>query len=216
MIRNENRKVLNLEVNEDMLIGQGFYSRVYRIDKDTCFKKFKNPVKDSTFKRLEQQSRDYETRKVIEAIKRIENPNLYQIHDLCFDKLKFIGYTMRYYEPADIMTLNRRYILINYLNVLELFDTLSNRGIVLSDLHQDNLLFTKEGMVIIDCDDAYIGAEPSVAMRSNIELFKDALKDKIFSGSIHNHCFNDDARRVIESIDYMDGFDSDEPILIKR
>lgn len=196
-------KLKNLEFNDELLIGEGFYSKVYRISRDECFKKFKKGI------------RDFETRKSLDAIKLISNPNLYQIHDLCFDKFKLIGYTMKYYESVDIMNLNKRYILINYLNILELFNVLSNRGIVLSDLHQDNLLFTKEGMVIIDCDDAYIGAEPNRAMRSNIELFKEALKDKIFAGSLHNHCFNDNTRSLIESIDYMDGFDSDEPILIK-
>ena len=61
----------------------------------------------------------------------------------------------------------------------------------------------------------YINLEYTLENGSKIELLNDALKDKICSGSMHNHCFNDNTRSLIESIDYMDGFDSDEPILMK-
>lgn len=137
-----NEKGVKVSYKEENHIGKDSTSgNVYLLDDDTCLKYFKN-------------SKDINL-DVIRLINSLKLPNFYEIKEPLFDKKGvFSGYTMKYYPvfTFDILKMPTEYTIESFSNLYKAIQKLTNCGIYISDLHEDNVILTKDGIIVIDTD----------------------------------------------------------------
>lgn len=189
MFCNENGQVLNLDINDSLIIGSGFYSDVYRVNQDTCFKHY-------TY-RPERFTEDY-----IRYVRELDFHNLYRIYDLIYDENKrFSGYTMKLYKKIDIADQKQRYIYDSYMECMKVMERLSREKLYLYDLHEDNMVVSNEGLIIIDCDNMYKCFNQETAAIDNYRVLRSTISEIIASsiafGSYEKHYLKNELIRLL-------------------
>ena len=203
MIKNESG--IEIIIDKGDYIGEGSYGRVYRLDRDTCYKEFL----------ITPESNNLSNLKKLKSWSHI--PSLYTIKDLCFDRDRFCGYTMQYYESVPVSTLSKRYIYENYLKLVELIKKISDERYFLVDLHSGNMIMTKDGIVLIDCDDmdqARRDCTKELIFRMNLDNLGDSIGYYISSYALKNRLDlvrADEMYRALSNGD-IDSFNTDEPL----
>lgn len=147
ILYSENGEKINFDLTTARLIKngeRGFYSDVYHYGSN-CLKMF----------RMSRVCDDA----VMRAIRNIKCDNLYKILDLYYSSVlrrndDFVAYSSFYYEDCDINILNMPmdYFLDNFSDLRKLAIILGNAGIEMDDLHDENIIFQKNRMIMIDAD----------------------------------------------------------------
>ena len=124
--------------------ASGACAEVYKIDNDTCLKW----INCESVIHLD----------ALKAIRELTLDNFYQIHDFLYDKHKsFSGYTMKYYENGidNILLMPTEYTLSNLYRLYESFEKVSNKSIVVDDMHSGNVILGADKITVIDTDMYY-------------------------------------------------------------
>ena len=148
-------KALHFDIDNDKtdIKRTGVYGMVHKIDNDTCLKKFavmgnRNIADIDTFNELMS----------------FNLPNFYQVYQLLYGnalekdgKRKIAGYLMKYYSETvnNILDMPMDYLLSNFEDLAKVMKILSQKYIHVNDLHDDNIILTDNGMVIIDADNCF-------------------------------------------------------------
>lgn len=156
MIYNDefNRKVIFNSKNLNYL-DKGGCAKVFTINEtDKILKKyFKSTPTDLRI------SKD-----IFNLIRLIDSRNLMKVFDIftsCDFNIfkdtnshKIIGYTAKYYKSDDInpLLLDKEYLIENFRNLEKLIDIFNDLNILAKDLKEENVVFTKDNIVIIDPD----------------------------------------------------------------
>lgn len=137
--KNGNKIKLNMIENS----WETEHSKIYKLIDNSCIKTFKDI----------NHNYDEEAFKILMEI---DSPNFYHIYKLFYNikKTKFKGYQAEYYkqEQTDILTLPTYYTLDNLYNLKDLFKKLTEKHILVSDTHEDNVILQKSRIIIIDAD----------------------------------------------------------------
>lgn len=97
------------------------------------------------------------TGKILKRIKNLNIHNVYKIYDI-ISKNKYSlkslhGYYMEYYEPVGPLLLQPiDYVIKNIYDLKDTLQKLYDNNIETNDLHADNMIVSKEGIIIIDVD----------------------------------------------------------------
>lgn len=156
MIYNDefNRKVIFNSKNLNYL-DKGGCAKVFTINEtDKIFKKyFKSTPTDLRI-----------SKEIFNLIRLIDSRNLMKVFDIftsCDFNIfkdtnshKIIGYTAKYYKSDDInpLLLDKEYLIENFRNLEKLIDIFNDLNILTKDLKEENVVFTKDNIVIIDPD----------------------------------------------------------------
>ena len=147
-----------LRQNTGSYLSAGRKSSLFLIDGNKCLKLFGcNTVDDS----------------VLKFIKDEKLSNYYELYDLLYYKNKLIGYIMEYYnnKAIDILTMPTEYTLDNYNSLYKSILTLTKNNILLGDLCKDNIIYTKDKLIVIDADEYTINNNISNYILENDNLF---------------------------------------------
>lgn len=137
----ETKKTVEFDLENMLFIGKGMFGKVYKINDNTCLKIFGVEHKRSE--------------KILKKIRDLELDSYYNIYDLYHDEEKrFFGYSMKYYDNSDIdiLGISKDYLLENYETMFEDIAVISKKLIEIIDLNYNNVIYTNEGIVIIDAD----------------------------------------------------------------
>lgn len=114
--------------------------------------------------------------------------NFYTVYKMLYDSYHdFVAYTMKYYdsEDIDVLTMPMSYILDNFYDLFESVTKLSDKNILIQDLHDGNVITNKNQIIVIDADMYDILKNPSKneAIRANYKklcyLFRDLFINAI-------------------------------------
>lgn len=162
MFCNEKKQVLNLDINDSLIIGSGFYSNVYRVNQDTCFKYYNRYPEDYTENHLKY-------------IRSLDFDCLYKIYDLVYKNDRLNGYLMKYYESIKLENKPFSYLYESYLEAIKLFARLSRNKILLYDMHEKNIIPTEDLIVLIDCDNKFNLCSSEDSFNENKRFYATAL-----------------------------------------
>ena len=137
-------------------IGEGFCAKVFS-DGETILKCYKKGM--PTVNRI--------TSDFFETLKSFKNPNFIELYEAFPERsliekiraklgLSYIvgGYTAEYYQEENIDILNgcKEYLLWNLFNLEILLNEFTENQIVAHDLSRNNVIYTKDDIVIVDPD----------------------------------------------------------------
>ena len=120
------------------IIKHGLYGIVYKIGKDKCLKYITNDSKSNP--------------EVIEEIMKLDLESFYKIYKLLYDRDGyFSGYTMKYYysEDIDILIMPTDYTLDNFARIERDVKKISEKNILVDDLHIENVILNRNEFIII-------------------------------------------------------------------
>ena len=130
--------------------AHGSCGNVYRINDDTCLKLFGEDA--------------YYNEDAFEIMMNMNLKNFYKVYKMLYDDChEFVAYTMKYYdfEDIDILMMSMSYILDNFYGLFESFTKLSDKNILIQDLHGSNIIVNRNAITIIDTDMYGFLKEPS-------------------------------------------------------
>lgn len=136
----KNGELVSYNVGKPM--ARGSHAKVYRIGKDRCLKKFNIfPFK-------------YDM-EMFDIFLESDLANFYKIYELLYNrKIRLDAYDMKFYKEDvfNIIDIPTDYILDNFSSILMSINILSRKGIQVRDLIPINLIFSKDGITVIDVD----------------------------------------------------------------
>ena len=150
-------------------IGTGYNGRCYYAGNNTVYKEFYYP---SIFKDN------------ISKLSNIKIPSFIFPNELVYVKDKFVGYTMDYVDGATLDALKSA-PLTDYLKEIILFEyniaSLSNKKIFLSDLKDENIIFTKDNKLRVIDTDFYCKSNNKDLYRTNLHFFSTSVLNPIMN-----------------------------------
>ena len=133
------------EFNCVQFIDCGVQGNIYRLDDGRCLKCFNRRCSIDE--------------KAFRIIAEMNLANFYKIYEILYKRkiieCKFASYVMEYYEKDldfDILFMPIEYTLMNFYNIFDSVNKLSEKGIFVSDLHSKNVIINKEAITVIDVD----------------------------------------------------------------
>ena len=211
------------DINKDILLDKGSFGVIYE-----------NPDGTLTKVMRYQRSVPYPLIK----IKELNLDNFYKIYSFTYKKKNDFNYLYSYtmnkiiFDDSLVLTDND-YLIKNIKMLVNSINVLSNNYIVANDLHEDNLIPSKDGIIVIDCDNYYKTNDYPIEyiLKKNLMILKEALYLFILKILKNHHklfftrkyklkkLFNNDFDNIIEElskynniVDYL----KEEKILIKK
>ena len=163
------------------IIGYGLYGVVYQLGTDKCLKYISN---DS-----------YSHPEIIKEIMNMDLNNFYKIYKILYDNDNyFSGYIMKYYEniELDILSSQVDYTLSNFYNLTKDIEKISNKFILLKDMHSENIILDKDKIIVIDIDNSIFSLNSNIYLNNIISLynlFKNLYIDQI--NKYHKHTLDE-------------------------
>lgn len=168
-----------LDTKNFTYFNSGKFSDVYK-NEDTLLKIYKD---DITY-------RYYISKKIFLLLKKYNIPNLVKLKEYyhCFDgKLEKLlpmdAYTMEYVKDkkVNLINMDRKYMLEVGNMLEETLDELSKKHILIEDSHEGNILFTENGVTILDPDQfLHIPIlSPNFSYKLNKEKILKAINDTL-------------------------------------
>ena len=155
-----NKLLINLSKG---IIGYGLYGVVYQFGNNQCLKYVTNDSNSNP--------------EVIKEIMHMDLNNFYKIYKLLYDKNHyFSGYIMKYYEDIklDILSMPIDYTLHNFYSLINDIEKISNKSILLKDMHSENIILNENQIIVIDVDNSIFFLNPYTNNIISINgLFKD-------------------------------------------
>jgi len=147
----ENGNRISYNCNQRINRGTGINGRIYRtsdefIDDDLCIKL----LNIGAVIRLEE----------LKVIMGMDLENFYKIYRILYNRWhQPKAYITKYYQPEDIdiLTVPTEYTLDSFNILYNQSIKLSQAGIVIDDLHTGNIVFTQNGIIVLDVDNYYFG-----------------------------------------------------------
>lgn len=152
-----NRDCKKLDLSTMRYLDSGSSANIYCNSK-IIFKKYFNNL----------DYRDKINIDIFDLLKEIDNPHLIKLYDIYYNmnllnlllyKMEITtfnvdGYTGKYYGDDSVKFLNANidYILENFKELEQLFQTFTNNGILTSDIKNNNTILSSEHIIIIDPD----------------------------------------------------------------
>lgn len=156
---------ININIDNLTRIGYGCFGKVYR-DGDKAIK----IINDNAIFRPNEQS--------LKLIKDQKLKGFYRIKELFYNKQGDLnGYSMKYYEPfyTDLF-FNKEYLLDSLRDIYESIKLLSKEQIRCIDLQGCNIIKTKNGLRVIDCD-FYEKSNSSRILENNLMMLLEAIAE---------------------------------------
>ena len=167
-------------------LSKGFLGEVYKLDDNTCLKYISNSLTDID---------------VIKEIVSLDLESFYKIYQIFYNRFGEIGgYTMKYYreEKIDILALPVEYALDNFSKIIKDSKKLTDKYIVMGDLHPGNVIMDKNNITVIDADNYYF-TKDSVSYANSKWLLR--LFEGLFTEALENyHIATYDNYRIIHNI----------------
>ena len=143
----------------DSSFNKGTQASIYRMKNEhlICFKSYDD---DDKVKTIFDDSGNKFTQEMFDYFKnQYEQFNFCKLYDLLYDKrmATVMGYTMKYYEEIidNMLFLPTSYILDNFSIIYDAIDKLTKDCIKIVDLNCDNIIDTKDGLIVLDYDKYY-------------------------------------------------------------
>lgn len=174
---NRKGKLLNLEEIELSRLDSGNCGSIDYND-DMIFKKYHSFA--GSFYRLKPEMFDF--------FKTVNNPHFIEFYEIYCEmnpqqlsqylsgdySFRVDAYTAKYYPDNSIKVLfeKKDYLLDNFREIEKLFNEFANDGVIVNDLKRDNVLLSKDGIIIIDPDSYYFSDEKTstIAIENKREL----------------------------------------------
>ena len=134
--------------HKNLLDEKGIQSRIYKYGEDMIYKEYRHSIDSYSLSHLEELSKQKSDLIVFPKILVFERNYSYD---------NFKGYLADYVEGNVIYKMNGEILLDGFINALEELEKevirISEKGIRMNDMHQENLLYTKDNRLIaIDTD----------------------------------------------------------------
>lgn len=149
-------------------IDYGSFGKIYRLPSDICYKIFSSSLAIyGTNSQFDEE--------IFNILKSLNLKNFYELYEIFYNKAltRILGYSSKYYESEDIdiLTLPTDYLLNNLYNIYDDIKKISKENIIVSDLHDGNVILNSNKMIIIDTDLYH----KSFFNRDNEDIFKSNL-----------------------------------------
>lgn len=152
---------------ENLLDDKGFQGRIYKYSDDMIYKEYKHSISSYTLPHLEELSRQKSDLIVFPKTLVFEKKYSYD---------NFKGYLADYVEGNVIYKMNGEIFIDNFINALINLEKeiirISQKGIRMTDMHQENLLYTKDNRLIAIDTDLF-----EKTYECSIKLVRDNIKE---------------------------------------
>ena len=178
----------------------GSCGNIYKISYDTCLKWFNE---DS-----------YCNEEAFEMLMDMDLKNFYKVYKMLYDIYHdFVAYIMKYYDSEDIdfLTMPMSYILDNFYDLFESVVKISDKNILIQDLHDGNVITNKNQIIVIDVDMYYILKNPSKneAICANYKKLCYLFRDLFINAISKYHPDLSDAGLIINNLFHYKNNSSD-------
>lgn len=140
---------METKVTKTLASNQGI---IYVFDNQTCLKKYKDITnqEQSIFEEIPKKI----SIEIIEYFEKLNNKHICKILKTFYKNNEITGYLMPYYNEVtpNILDFDTDYLTRNFTELYELILRLSYDGIRVVDLNPNNLILTKDNIIIIDFD----------------------------------------------------------------
>lgn len=180
---------------EEDFISSGRQGSVFKVDNDTCLKRY-FLVDKSKLSIFDDASTIF-TEEMFEILKNLNLQNYCELYELLYNSndpktREVIAYTMKYYEKLKIsfLFLPTEYLIESYKKIYEGVTSLINAGIDIVDFNGTNIITTEEEMIAIDFDKwrkSYLSIDDRWYMNMDqlhyafISMFERELKKTVYS-----------------------------------
>jgi len=177
------------------------FSNFVAINEGMCGKIYRNNDKVLKVYKVECKNAFKISKKVFDLLKQINSPNMIRLYDYLFQYdsrfNKFLSpdaYTMEYIKPdnIDLLMAEREYVLDTVRDLEKLCEILAKHNVRIHDSHYSNIIFNKNGGILIDPDTYTTGFIKSyeAALLNNKKELLYFIKSKL-SHDYKNHEDND-------------------------
>ena len=140
---------MKTRVTKTLASNQGI---IYVFDNQTCLKKYKD-INQQEFSIYEEIPKKINI-DIIKYFEKLNNKHICKILKIFYKDSEITGYLMPYYNEVtpNILDFDTEYLSRNFTELYELILRLSYDGIRVVDLNPNNLILTKDNIIIIDFD----------------------------------------------------------------
>ena len=144
----EKKQIKNYNLEKDSIVGIGSLGKIFLIDESTCLKMFNENEYEIIIANYEE----------LVLLNSLKLNNFYEIYNFLFDEnSEFLGYTMKFYQRSDIdiLTMPTAFTLDNFHQICDSTMIISQNGITIHDLHNENVIMSENTITIVDGDAYY-------------------------------------------------------------
>lgn len=166
----------------------GCFGNIYKVaeDDNICLKEIKD-IDPSTLTIFDSLPTVI-CEDIFNYFRNFNDPNFCKLYDLLYNKdKKVVAYTMKYYKSAidNILSMPVDYLVENFSAIYDAMDRLAKDLVLVVDLHNRNMIFTSDNIVVVDFDkyrreeskpyDVILGINTSALYYAFSKMLNDAL-----------------------------------------
>lgn len=187
-------RIIDYDCNNNLIV-ESTQGEIFNVGSSVCLKRY---IGNNMGKGIFDDSGNVFNQEMFDYFKfKFNNSNFCQLYDLLYDDkfISVLGYTMKYYEEMvdNVLNMPTSYILDNFSLIYDAIMKLTDDCVRVVDLHSQNIINTKNGMIVIDYDKYFFDDSSSKEVLSYIN--KSALIyafSGIFKKSLRNLGINVD------------------------